>query len=156
METFRRNGRSTEIGDITVEKLRDADGKPIEGKYVMSAVIDGNVVSHEINQKQYDKFLVVNDYQRMKLFDKIFPEVEMKTKEGRGFNLGAAILAAVTVGVGAAAMMSRRDHSGPDIYMDVYSKPGVVSPGAVASALYEDKLQRDMENGMSHGMGRGF
>ena len=48
----------------------------------MSAVIDGNVVSHEINQKQYDKFLVVNDYQRMKLFDKIFPEVEMKTKEG--------------------------------------------------------------------------
>lgn len=150
------NGRSTEIGDITVEKLRDADGKPIEGKYVMSAVIDGNVVSHEINQKQYDKFLVVNDYQRMKLFDKIFPEVEMKTKEGRGLNLGAAILAAVTVGVGAAAMMSRRDHSGPDIYMDVYSKPGVVSPGAVASALYEDKLQRDMENGMSHGMGRGF
>ena len=76
----------------------------------------------------------------------------MKTKEGRGFNLGAAILAAVTVGVGAAAMMSRRDHSGPDIYMDVYSKPGVVSPGAVASALYEDKLQRDMENGMSHGI----
>lgn len=150
------NGRSTEIGDITVEKLRDADGKPIEGKYVMSAVIDGNVVSHEINQKQYDKFLVVNDYQRMKLFDKIFPEVEMKTKEGRGLNLGAAILAAVTVGVGAAAMMSRRDHSGPDIYMDVYSKPGVVSPGAVASALYEDKLQRDMENGMSNGMGRGF
>ena len=151
------HGRSTEIGDITVEKMRDANGKPMEGKYIMSAVIDGNVVSHEINQKQYDKFLVVNDYQRMKLFDKIFPEVEMKTKEGSGVNLGAAILAAVTVGIGAAAMLSRRDdHPRPDVYMDVYSKPGLIPPKTVAAAIYEDKMQASRDQGVSQGLGRGF
>lgn len=151
------HGRSTEIGDITVEKMRDANGKPMEGKYIMSAVIDGNVVSHEINQKQYDKFLVVNDYQRMKLFDKIFPEVEMKTKEGSGVNLGAAILAAVTVGIGAAAMLSRRDdHQRPDVYMDVYSKPGLIPPKTVAAAIYEDKMQASRDQGVSQGLGRGF
>lgn len=151
------HGRSTEIGDITVEKMRDANGKPMEGKYIMSAVIDGNVVSHEINQKQYDKFLVVNDYQRMKLFDKIFPEVEMKTKKGSGVNLGAAILAAVTVGIGAAAMLSRRDdHQRPDVYMDVYSKPGLIPPKTVAAAIYEDKMQASRDQGVSQGLGRGF
>lgn len=151
------HGRSTEIGDITVEKMKDANGKPMEGKYIMSAVIDGNVVSHEINQKQYDKFLVVNDYQRMKLFDKIFPEVEMKTKEGSGVNLGAAILAAVTVGIGAAAMLSRRDdHQRPDVYMDVYSKPGLIPPKTVAAAIYEDKMQASRDQGVSQGLGRGF
>ncbi len=80
------HGRATTIGDISVERLKDEQGKVIEGKYKMSAVIDGNVISHEINQKDFNKFLAVNDYQRMKLFDKIFPEVEMKTKPGHGFN----------------------------------------------------------------------
>ena len=34
-----------EVGDIAVERLRDAEGKVIEGKYKMTAVIDGNVFS---------------------------------------------------------------------------------------------------------------
>lgn len=80
------HGRSTMVSDIAVERLRDAEGKVIEGKYKMSAVIDGNVFSHEITQKDFNKFLAVNDYQRMKLFDKIFPEVQMRTKTGYGFN----------------------------------------------------------------------
>ena len=32
-------------------------------------------ITHEISQKQYDKFLAVDDYHRMKLFSKIFNEV---------------------------------------------------------------------------------
>ena len=60
------HGRATEVSDIAVERLKDADGKVIEGKYKMSAVIDGNVFSHEITQKEYNKFLAVNDMQRMK------------------------------------------------------------------------------------------
>ena len=36
----------------------------------MSAVIDGQVISHDISQKEYDKFLAVDDYHRMKLFSK--------------------------------------------------------------------------------------
>ena len=93
------HGRSTMVSDIAVERLRDAEGKVIEGRYKMSAVIDGNVFSHEITQKDFNKFLAVNDYQRMKLFDKIFPEVQMQPKTGHGFNLGAAIFAAVTTGL---------------------------------------------------------
>lgn len=92
----------------------------------MSAVIDGNVFSHEITQKEYNKFLAVNDMQRMKLFDKIFPEVKMCTKEGHGFNLGVAILAAVTTGLDVAACLSRPAMPRPDIYehKGVYFKPG--------------------------------
>lgn len=123
----------------------------------MSAVIDGNVISHEISKKDYNKFLAVNDMQRMKLFDKIFTEVNMKTVPGKGFNLGAAILAALTVATDAAHMIASRprvDHSRPEIYAAGYYKPGVVSPAASAQALYEDKVQRDIDNGPSMGLGR--
>lgn len=51
-----------------------------EGKYRMTAVIDGQAISHEITQRDYDKFLAVDDYHRMKLFSKIFSEVDMKTR----------------------------------------------------------------------------
>lgn len=151
------HGRATEVGDISVERLRDAEGKVIEGKYKMTAVIDGNVFSHEITQKDFDKFRVINDTQRMKLFDKIFPEVEMKTKEGHGFNLGVAILAAVTVGLDVASSVMAVSHSRPEIYANrnVFSKPGVVSPEAVSAALYEaesNNLRRDNSEGRGMGI----
>lgn len=151
------HGRATTIGDIAVERLKDEQGKVIEGKYKMSAVIDGNVISHEINQKDYNKFLAVNDYQRMKLFDKIFPEVEMKTKPGHGFNLGAAILAAVTTGLDVAASLSMPapPRPKPDFYESkaVFSKPGVVSPEAVAAASYAAEIGEDRGHGEGRGMG---
>lgn len=51
-----RHGREVEVGEIAVHP------SPIEGKYKMTAVIDGQVISHEISQKDYDKFLAVDDY----------------------------------------------------------------------------------------------
>lgn len=150
------HGRATEVGDIAVERLRDAEGKVIEGKYKMTAVIDGNVFSHEITQKEFDKFRAINDTQRMKLFDKIFPEVEMKTKEGHGFHLGAAILAAVTVGLDVVSSVIAEPRQRPEIYAsrEVFYKPGVASPEAVSAALYEaesDNLKRGSSE--SRGMG---
>lgn len=151
------HGRATSVGDISVERLKDEQGKVIEGKYKMSAVIDGNVFSHEITQKDYNKFLAVNDYQRMKLFDKIFPEVEMKTKPGHGFNLGAAILAAVTTGLDVAAGLSMPapPRPKPDFYESkaVFSKPGVVSPEAVAAASFAAEMGEDRGHGEGRGMG---
>ena len=149
------HGRSTMVSDIAVERLRDAEGKVIEGKYKMSAVIDGNVFSHEITQKDFNKFLAVNDYQRMKLFDKIFPEVQMQTKTGHGFNLGAAILAAVTTGLDVMAGLSMPPRPRPDIYEQkgVYFKPGVVSAAEVAAAKYENFHH---EEGLSRSEGRGM
>lgn len=57
-----KHGREVEVSDIAVQPAQT------EGKYKMSAVIDGQVIIHEISQKDYDKFLAVDDYHRMKLF----------------------------------------------------------------------------------------
>lgn len=152
------HGRAVEIGDIVVRKKLDADNNIIQGKYEMSAVIDGVTVSHDITQKQFDKFKVVNDYQRMKMFDKIFDDVKIATKEGQGFNLGAAILAAVTVGaeVVTGGLMAR-SHPRPNIYMEenVFYKEGVVSKAAVSSALYEANVNngKGSEREESRGIG---
>lgn len=151
------HGRATEVGDIAVERLRDAEGKVIEGKYKMTAVIDGNVFSHEITQKDFDKFRAINDTQRMKLFDKIFPEVEMKTKAGHGFNLGAAILAAVSVGMDVMGSVAAVSRPRPEFYASrsVFSKPGVASPEAVSAALYEAESEH-LRKGPSEGRGMGI
>lgn len=148
------HGRDTQVGDIVVEKLKDAKGQEIEGKYKMIAVIDGNVFSHEITEKQYNKFMTVNNLQRMKLFDKIFPEVEMKTKPENRFNLGAALLAAVTTGVGVMAIASEsRPHHRPVVFESgpVFSKPGVVSAAEVSASIYES-----MNNGPAPSEGYGL
>ena len=148
------HGRDTQVGDIVVEKLKDAKGQEIEGKYNMTAVIDGNVFSHEITEKQYNKFMTVNNLQRMKLFDKIFPEVEMKTKPENRFNLGAALLAAVTTGVGVMAIASEpRPHHRPVVFESgpVFSKPGVVSAAEVSASIYES-----MNNGPAPSEGYGL
>lgn len=148
------HGRDTQVGDIVVEKLKDAKGQEIEGKYKMTAVIDGNVFSHEITEKQYNKFMTVNNLQRMKLFDKIFPEVEMKTKPENRFNLGAALLAAVTTGVGVMAIASEpRSHRNPVVFESgpVFSKPGVVSAAEVSASIYES-----MNNGPAPSEGYGL
>ena len=148
------HGRDTQVGDIVVEKLKDAKGQEIEGKYKMTAVIDGNVFSHEITEKQYNKFMTVNNLQRMKLFDKIFPEVEMKTKPENRFNLGAALLAAVTTGVGVMAIASEpRPHHSPVVFESgpVFSKPGVISAAEVSASIYES-----MNNGPAPSEGYGL
>lgn len=148
------HGRDTQVGDIVVEKLKDAKGQEIEGKYKMTAVIDGNVFSHEITEKQYNKFMTVNNLQRMKLFDKIFPEVEMKTKPENRFNLGAALLAAVTTSVGVMAIASEsRPHYRPVVFESgpVFSKPGVVSAAEVSASIYES-----MNNGPAPSEGYGL
>lgn len=148
------HGRDTQVGDIVVEKLKDAKGQEIEGKYKMTAVIDGNVFSHEITEKQYNKFMTVNNLQRMKLFDKNFPEVEMKTKPENRFNLGAALLAAVTTGVGVMAIASEpRPHHRPVVFESgpVFSKPGVVSAAEVSASIYES-----MNNGPAPSEGYGL
>ena len=150
------HGRDTQVGDIVVEKLKDAKGQEIEGKYKMTAVIDGNVFSHEITEKQYNKFMTVNNLQRMKLFDKIFPEVEMKTKLENRFNLGAALLAAVTTGVGVMAIASEpRPHHSPVVFESgpVFSKPGVVSAAEVSASIYES-MNNEPAPSEGYGLGR--
>ena len=151
------HGREVAVGAIMVEPDQEHTGK-----YKMTAIIDGQRVSHEITQKQYDKFMAVDDYHRMKLFSKVFPEVEMKGN-GNGVNVGAAILAALTVGTGVAHAIGgpRPPMPAPEVYMDrfeahhVYSKPGVIDAATIAAAQFESETASRMpaEN-ESIGMGR--
>ena len=95
-----KHGREVSVGEIRVEPAEQ------EGKYRMTAIINGERVSHEITQKQYDKFMAVDDYHRMKLFSKIFGEVDMKDRTSLGTKIGAALLA----GLGVAAEVGSELH----------------------------------------------
>ena len=152
-----QHGREVSVGDIRVEPVQDEalkEGRDM--KYRMTAVINGEEVSHEITRRQYDKFMAVDDYHRMKLFSKVFDEVDMKQlprkqREG-GAGIGAAILAALTV----AGEMARGPRMAPDLYLErhaggrVYMKPGVDSPQDIASRAFEAGI-----NAAEHGVGLG-
>ena len=133
----RAHGREVEVGNIQVDPTAN-------GKYKMTAVINGQAISHEITQKQYDKFLAVDDYHRMQLFSKIFNEVDIKTRPGEGHNLGAALLAALVVGGEVMRDgLSVPHEPRPEIYETrtgpVYHKAGVVSPADVAAANFRSE-----------------
>jgi len=151
-----RHGREVTVDAIQVEPVT-------EGKYKMTAVIDGETVSHEISQKQYDKFMAIDDFHRMKLFSKIFGEVDMKSR-GDGVSLGTKIGAAFLAGATVLGELGRgfHHHPCPDVFMEhhghgpkprAYFKPGVDSPMDVAARNYEaaintEMMQRELRQGM--------
>ena len=173
-----KHGRSVEVGDIWVEKVQpqkaegeaaqNDDQKNNQVTYRMSAVINGQVVSHEISQKQYDKFMAVDDYQRMRMLSKVFKEVDLKTRPEmrQGFNLGAFLAAGLTAARDATYLGAdiahnvehiKHPHYAPDVYNEVHGtgriffKPGVDSPQDIASRAFEAGLNQGI---YGHGMGR--
>lgn len=150
----RAHGREVEVGNIQVDPTAN-------GKYKMTAVINGQAISHEITQKQYDKFLAVDDYHRMQLFSKIFNEVDIKTRPGEGHNLGAALLAALVVGGEVMRDgLSVPHEPRPEIYETrtgpVYHKAGVVSPADVAAANFRSEEANLGVPGPDEGIRRGI
>lgn len=151
-----RHGREVTVDDIRVEPVQ-GEG---EAKYRMTAVIDGEVVSHEISQKQYEKFMALDDLHRMKLFSKVFKEVDMKDRYPVG--LGTKITAALFAGAVVTHDLLRGPRPMPDIYMEghrgpmphVYFKPGVDSPADVAARQFDAmrNLPDDRVPGMGHGL----
>lgn len=145
-----RHGREVEVSEIAVQPAQT------EGKYKMTAVIDGQVISHEINQKDYDKFLAVDDYHRMKLFSKIFSEVDMKTRPESNKGLGVKIFAALTAGAvvaGDVAHGLHHHHHAPELYGErfggpprPYFKPGVDTPRDVAIRNFEAEMNREISD----------
>lgn len=143
-----KHGREVEVGEIAVQPAQT------EGKYKMSAVIDGQVVSHEISQRDYDKFLAVDDYHRMKLFSKIFNEVDMKTHPEASKGLGVKIFAALTAGAVVASEVAHgfhHHHPAPEFYGECfggpptpYFKPGVDTPRDVAIRNFEAQMNQDI------------
>lgn len=151
-----RHGREVIVDDIRVEPVQEAG----ETKYRMSAVIDGEAVSHEISQKQYDKFMAVDDFHRMKLFSKVFDEVDMKDRYPVG--LGTKIAAALCAGAVVDHDLTHGHRPMPDIYLErhhapapkVYFKPGVDSPADVAARQYDAIVNNpnDRGPGIGHGI----
>jgi hypothetical protein len=151
-----RHGREVTVDAIQVEPVT-------EGKYKMTAVIDGEIVSHEISQKQYDKFMAIDDFHRMKLFSKIFGEVDMKSR-GDGVALGTKIGAALLAGATVLGELGRgfHDRPCPGVFVEhhghrpearAYFKPGVDTPMDVAARNYEaavntEMMQRELRQGM--------
>ena len=159
-------GREVNVGEIWVEK--DAQH---EGKFKMSAVINGNIVSHEISQKQHDKFLALDDMHRFKMFDKVFNEVQLKSdKEAKGekMNFGQALI----TGLGVMGAMARgagdvvheierikHPHGGPapDLYAEehhrhgrIYVKAGLDTPESIASRAFEAGMNQGFQAGALH------
>ena len=153
-----RHGREVTVDDIRVEPGPDRE-KEGEMKYRMTAVIDGEAVSHEISRKQYDKFMAVDDLHRMKLFSKIFNEVEMKDRYPVG--LGTKIAAALTAGLVVTHDILHGPHHAPAIFMEghhgpmppVYFKPGVDTPADVAARQFDAMIN---DPNRPHGPGMGM
>ena len=160
-----RHGREVMVDDIKVEPVRNEQGeqqKDTKGNalYRMTAVINGESISHEINQKQYDKFMAIDDYHRMKLFSHIFKEVDMKNIPGEHTGIGAKIGGALLAGLAVMGELGRMNHSGPSVFMEhhhdhdprphIYFKPGVDSPQDIASRAFDAGVNAGM-----HGVGLG-
>lgn len=147
------HGREVEVEAIAVQPAE------AEGTYRMTAVIDGEAITHEISQKQYDKFLAVDDFHRMKLFSKIFSEVDMKTRPEMSTGLGAKIFAALAAGAVVVSDVAHgMHHHCPEFYGEhfgnaprPYFKPGVDSPMDVAARNFEAQMNREVAE-----MRRGF
>lgn len=157
-----RNGREVQVDDIRVEPVRNEQGEIQQDEkgnamFRMTAVINGESISHEISQKQYDKFMAVDDYHRMKLFSKIFDEVDMKNAPGHGKNIGAMIGGALLAGLTVMRELGR-DRYPPAVFVEhhhtpgphVYFKGGVDSPQDLASRAFDAGL-----NAAEHGVGLG-
>lgn len=151
-----QHGREVSVERISVQPVvpeqqpegeQKGKGKgATETKYSMTAVINGEVITHEISQKDYNKFLAVNDLQRMKIFSKIFSEVDMKDIQStsNGAKIGAGILTALTVGavVLGAASRPRPEFYGGGPGPRPYFKPGVDTPEDVAARNFDAMINQ--------------
>lgn len=157
-----KHGREVQVDDIKVEPVRDEKGeiqKDEKGNalFRMTAVINGESISHEITQKQYDKFMAIDDYHRMKLFSHIFKEVDMKNVPGMQSNIGTKIGGALLAGIAVMGELGR-DRYAPTVFVEhhhdprphVYFKGSVDSPQDLASRAFDAGL-----NAGEHGVGMG-
>lgn len=171
-----KHGREVQVEEIYVERIekpvadaakqeqgKENDNEQNKGKdndkgeikYRMTAVINGEAISHEISQKQYDKFMAVDDYHRMKLFSNVFKEVDMKTRPEASTGLGSKIFAALAAGAVVTSEVAHgmSHHPHPEIYVDCtegrhpprpYFKPGVDMPNEVAARNFEAQMNKEI------------
>lgn len=141
-----KNGREVSVGHIGVQTLDN-------GKYVMKGLIDGEMISRDISKKEYDKFLAMDDYHRMRMFSKLFEEVDMKERLGVGARITAALAAGVTVmgelALGGEPDMRHYRPHGVENSVRAYYKPGVDTPEEIAMRNFEAAANTaNIQNGL--------
>lgn len=181
------HGRAVDVQEIRVERIEPEKpvtqeqgeqqaktkdkGTESEVKFRMTAVINGQAISHDITEKQYNKFMALDDEHRMKLFAKVFPEVDIKNvpreRDPNGLTFGQKLFAGLSAVLGVAHEVGHiyNDVHGPrpDIYVTnvehhipherVFFKPGVDSPMDVAARAYEAQVNAEIRHmEMHHGM----
>ena len=153
---FTPEGRRADVTSITVESAPDR-------QYRITAVIDGRSVSHVLSERQYDKLVSLDDTHRMRMVDRLFPELDIYKMETRSrseipVKLSAAIFAAASVtadvvlGVHSLAPAPPSPARVPVLTASqpgVYYKPGVDTPADVAARQF-DALRVAAENDQIH------
>lgn len=141
-----KDGREVNVGHIGVQAIEG-------GRYIMKGLIDGEVLSRDISKKEYNKFLAMDDYHRMKMFSKMFEEVDMKERLGLGARISAALAAGVTV-MGELTLgeePGERYHRpyGPTNQVRAYYKLGVDTLEEVAMRNFEAAVNTEkIQNGL--------
>lgn len=151
------HGREVDVQKIEVEKIK-------EGAYRMTAVIGGRAEKLEtrISEKDYNKFLAMDDYHRMKLFARLFPEADIKTRPEYKTSVGQTLLNALVVAkdiLEASSVALGRPL--PEIYEDteqhdkiLFSKPGLISP-EMSAANYENISRPSIDEEQARGVSMG-
>ena len=105
IESELRNGNTLNVSNINVHnasellvKMNDAGTKEpipqetldrLNGRYLMTALVNGHTVSHVVDKETYDRFAAMNDRQRLDEFRKVYevPENQAKAVENKKFNI---------------------------------------------------------------------
>ena len=159
-----KGGREVDVQDVSVSQVA-------EGKYRMTAVIDGKTFNADVSQKFYNKFLAVDDNQRFKMMADTFKDqVAIKTRPEYKLTLGDVLRTGLEI-VGGTAMLARetaetayevseafshhhghRPMPGPELYGGgVFVKRGVVGEMAIREAM--TNFSRGIDDGTDQGIG---
>jgi hypothetical protein len=64
------NGREVDVTEVRIDRSED-------GRHLMSATINGKERTKEILERTYDKFLVVDDDERIRIFANVFRDLKV-------------------------------------------------------------------------------
>lgn len=124
---------------VTLDRLNSAERIGLEAKVRLTAVVDGESMTCEMTERQYDKFLVMDDMHRDRML------------KGLGIKIPAMLLAGLAV---TRDLVSEQHRFEPSLFAErVYHKTGVDSPMDVASRCFEAQMLHDeRQMQMSHGL----
>lgn len=145
-EKSRGEGKKAPARDLTSLSL----AKKVEGKLIMTAVIGGMAINHEVSQAEVAKMSVQSDDARLKTFSGIFKEVDTSGVKGDMKRLMSETIGQAVTHPGTVAEMPR-----PEVYATrMESESAAASLRAAATADYSQSMSQEESQSVSRGIGR--